>query len=143
MDNILSLWPDTATRETSKLLLGLFLRRLPLQMRSQLANFPTTSPAELATATDAIWSQSGSQVSAAEVTVAAAVALRPRSPSPRANAGGDRGRAARPRQTAGGSSAKQRPRSNTPASNGLCFYHTKFSAKAHKCRGSCLWTLGN
>ena len=47
MDNILSLWPDATTRETSKLLLGLFLRRLPLQMRSQLANFPATSPAEL------------------------------------------------------------------------------------------------
>ena len=72
MDNILSLWPDATTRETSKLLLGLFLRRLPLQMRSQLANFPATSPAELATAPDAIWSQSGGQVSAAEVTVAAA-----------------------------------------------------------------------
>ena len=57
MDNILSLWPDAATRETSKLLLGLFLRRLPLQMMSQLANFPATSPAELAA--DAIWSQSG------------------------------------------------------------------------------------
>ena len=53
-------------------------------MMSQLANFPATSPAELAA--DAIWSQSGSQVSAAEVTVAAAVASRPRSPSPRANA---------------------------------------------------------
>ena len=142
MDNILSLWPDATTRETSKLLLGLFLRRLPLQMRSQLANFPTTSPAELATAADAIWSQSGSQVSAAEVTVAA-IASRPRSPSPCANAGGDQGRAARPGETAGGSSAKWGLRSETPVSNGFCFYHAKFGAKAHKCRGSCLWTPGN
>ena len=83
MDNILSLWPDAATRETSKLLLGLFLRRLPLQMRSQLANFPATSPAELATAANAIWSQSGGQVSAAEVTgsrhcVATPLAVAPR-----------------------------------------------------------------
>ena len=69
MDNMFSLWPDAATRETSKLLLGLFLRRLLLQMRSQLANFPATSPAKLAA--DAIWSQSGGQGSAAEVTVAA------------------------------------------------------------------------
>ena len=130
MDNILSLWPDATTRETSKLLLGLFLRRLPLQMRSQLANFPTTSPAELATAADAIWSQSGSQVSAAEVTVAAAVASRPRLPSPRANAGGDRGQAAQPCETAGGSSVRWGPRSDTLASNGFCFYHAKFGAKA-------------
>ena len=79
MDNILSfLWPDTAIRETSKLLLRLFLRRLLLQMRSQLANFPATSPTELATAADAIWSQTGGQVSGAEVTVAAVVTSRPR-----------------------------------------------------------------
>ena len=31
MDNILSLWPDTTTKNKSKLFLGLFLRRLPLQ----------------------------------------------------------------------------------------------------------------
>ena len=134
---------DAATRETSKLLLGLFLCRLPLQMRSQLANFPATSPAELATAADAIWSQSGSQVSTAEVTVAAAVASRPRLLSPRANAGGDWGRAAWPRETVGGSSARRGPRSDTLASNCFCFYHAKFGAKAHKCRGSCLWTPGN
>ena len=72
-DNILSLWPDTATKDTSKLLLGFFLRRLLLPIRSQLANFPTTTPAQLATATNAIWTQSGGQVSAAEVTVAATV----------------------------------------------------------------------
>ena len=29
LDNILSLWPDTTTKNTSKLLLGLFLHRLP------------------------------------------------------------------------------------------------------------------
>ena len=51
IDNILSLWPNTF-----KLLLGLFLHRLPLQMRSQLAKFPANSPAQLAT--DAIWTQS-------------------------------------------------------------------------------------
>ena len=63
-----------ATKETLKLLLGLFLRRLLLQMRSQLANFPATSPTQLAATADAILTQSGGQVSAAEVTVVAAVA---------------------------------------------------------------------
>ena len=143
MDNILSLWPDTATKETSKLLLVLFLHRFPLQMRSQLANFPATSPAQLATAADAIWTQSGGQVSAAEVTVEAAVALRPCSPSTRANAGGNQGRAAQPREAAGGASAKRGLCSNTPASSGLCFFHVKWGAKAHQCRSGCLWTLGN
>ena len=36
MDNILSLWPDTATKQ----LLGLFMRRLPMQMRSQPTSLP-------------------------------------------------------------------------------------------------------
>ena len=39
MDNILSLWPNTTTKNSSKLLLGFFLCRLLLSMRSQLANF--------------------------------------------------------------------------------------------------------
>ena len=38
MDNILSLWLDTTTKLTSKLLLGMFLHRLLEQMRAQLAN---------------------------------------------------------------------------------------------------------
>ena len=71
MDNILSLWPNSTTKNMSKLLLGLFLHRLPLQMRSQLANHPAASPAELAFAIDTIWSQSGGQVSTAAVTVTA------------------------------------------------------------------------
>ena len=104
MDNILSLWPDIATKNSSKLLLGLFLHRLPLQMRSQLANFPANNPAELAAAAaaDAIWSQSGGQVSAAAVTVAAATSGRPRSPSPRPNASGNRGRNSTPAPKCGG-----------------------------------------
>ena len=57
MDNILSLWPDTTTKNTSKLLLSMFLRRLPLQMRSQLANFPATTPAKLAAAAYHSWAQ--------------------------------------------------------------------------------------
>ena len=40
MDNILSLWPDTATKNMSKQLLGLFMRRLPMQMRSQPTSLP-------------------------------------------------------------------------------------------------------
>ena len=54
MDNILSLWPDTTTKNTSKLLLGLFLGSLPLLLGAQLANFPATTPGQL-TATDATW----------------------------------------------------------------------------------------
>ena len=137
MDNILSLWPDTTTKDTSKLLLGLFLHRLPLQMRSQLANYSANSPVKLAATTDAIWSQSGSQVSAAAVTVAAVTSNHPRLPSPQAGAGGKRGCQA------------QAPKSgvvacnHAPATNGLCFYHNDFRALAQKCEHCYHWTLGN
>ena len=66
---------NTTTKNTSKLLLGLFLRRLPLQMRSQLANHPANYPAKLAD--DAILSQSEGQVSAAAVMVAGAILNQP------------------------------------------------------------------
>ena len=136
MDNILSLWPDTSTRNSSKLLLGLFLRRLPLQMRSQLANFPPTTPAELAAY--AIWSQSGGQVSAAAVTVVAATSSRPRSPSPRPNVNGGRGRNSTPApKRGGGASRKQRWKDPVP---GLCWYHCNFRARATKCEHGCQYT---
>ena len=54
MDHILSLWPDTTTKMTLKLLLGMFLRRLPEQMWAQLANYQATSPGDLAAAAEAI-----------------------------------------------------------------------------------------
>ena len=141
MDNILSLWPDITTKESSKLLLGLFLRRLPLQMRSQLANFPATNPAQLAAAADAIWSQSGGQVSAAAVTVAAATSGRPRSPSPRPNASGSRGRnqTPAPKRSGGGSGGRPQKKWKDPVP-GLCFYHCNFGARATKCEHGCQWS---
>ena len=100
MDNILSLWPDITTKMTSKLLLGMFLRRLPEQMRAQLANYQAISLGDLVAAADAIWAQYGGKfpaAAAAEATVAAATAAtghRGRSPSPGChnNKGGPRGR---------------------------------------------------
>ena len=122
MDNILSLWPDTSTKNSLKLLLGLFLRRLPLQMRSQLANFLATTPAQFAAATDAIWSQSGSQVSAAAVTVVAATSGQ-LSPCP--NEGGNRIRHSTlaPKKGGGSGASKKRWKDLVP---GLCFYHVNF-----------------
>ena len=134
MDNILSLWPDTTTKDTSKLLHGLFLHRLPLQMRSQLANYSANSPAKLAATTDAIWSQSGSQVSAAAVTVAAVTSGCPCSPSPHSSAGGSRGCQAQAPKSSSGAGKKKWPCNHTPATNSLCFYHTNFGALAQKCR---------
>ena len=112
-------------------------------MGSQLVNFPARTPAQLSTADDTILSKSGGQVSAIEVTVAAAIASQPHSLSPHANAGGNHGWAAQPREVAGRASGNWGLCSNTPVSRGLCFYHAKWGAKAHQCKSSCLWTPGN
>ena len=141
MDNILSLWPDTTTKNTSKLLLGLFLGSLPLLLGAQLANFPATTPGQL-TATDAIWAQSGGQVSAAEVVVAAAVPGLHCSLSPHHNAGGNRGRAAQPSLVAGGSTKKRRLHNHIPVANRHRFYHARWGSKARQC-DRCTWTPGN
>ena len=141
MDNILSLWPDTTTKNTSKLLLGLFLGSLPLLLGAQLANFPATTPGQL-TATDAIWAQSGGQLSAAEVVVAAAVPGLHRSLSPHHNVGGNRGRAAQPSLVAGGSTKKRWLHNHIPVANRHRFYHASWGSKARKC-DRCTWTPGN
>ena len=93
-------------------------------------------------ATDAIWAQSGGQVSAAEVVVAAAVPGLHRSLSPHHNAGGNRGRAAQPSLVAGGSTKKRRLHNHIPVANRHRFYHAKWGSKARQC-DRCTWTPGN
>ena len=147
MDNIMSLWPDTATKMTSKLLLGMFLRRLPEQMRAQLANYQATSPGDLAAAADAIWAQYGGKfpaAAAAEVTVAAATAAgqRGRSPSPgrHNNKGGNRGRSRHRRDggkggnggNGGNGGRPQTPGGQQPWRQSWCWIHNKFGAAAYQ-----------
>ena len=143
MDNILSLWPDTSTKMTSKLLLGMFLRRLPEQMRTQLANYNASSPGDLAAAADAIWAQYGSKFpAAAEVMVAAATAVsqRGRSPSPRHvnNKGSNRG-PSRHRQDGGNGGRNQTPGGQQPRRPSWCFIHNKYGATAFNCRQPCTY----
>ena len=107
MDNILSMWPNTTTKNSSKLLLSLFLRRLLLQMRSQLANYPANSTAELTTAANTIWPQSGSQVSAEAVTVAAVTSGCPHSLSPCSGAVRSQGLQAQAPKSGGGAGEKK------------------------------------
>ena len=147
MDNIMSLWPDTATKMTSKLLLGMFLRRLPEQMRAQLANYQATSPGDLAAAADAIWAQYGGKfpAAAAEVTVAAATAAgqRGRSPSPGRpnNKGGNRGRSRHRRDggKGGNGGRPQTPGGQQPRRQSWCYIHNKYGAAAYNCQQPCTY----
>ena len=124
---------------TSKLLLGMFLRRLPEQMRAQLANYNATSPGDLSAAADAIWAQYGGKFTAAEVTVAAATAdgQRGRSLSPRHvhNKGSNRGRSHH-RQDGGNCGRNQTPSGRQPS---WCFIHNKYGAAAINCHQPCTY----
>ena len=143
MDNILSLWPDVTTKMTSMLLRGMFLRRLPEQMRAQLANYQAISPGDLAAAADAIWAQYGGKfpaAAAAEATVAAATTAghRDRSNSPGRNnfKGGNRGRSShRHNGGRGGQGGRhQTPGNKKPPQNpSWCWKHNKFGAACYNC----------
>ena len=144
MDNILSLWPDVTTKLTSKLLLVMFLRRLPEQMHAQLANYPARDPYQLAAAADAIWAQYGSKFPsiAAELTVAAATGSNSHqghSPLPRRN---NANRSGRSKSRGGGKSCGGR--AQTPGwrdswREEWCWYHNNWASKAQKCENPCTY----
>ena len=149
MDNILSLWPNTSTKMTSKLLLGMFLHRLLEQMCAQLANYNTTSPRDLAAAADAIWAQYSGKfpsANAAEVTVATATAdgHRGLSPSTRhfnSKGGGNRGCTKSVHDSGKGGKGSKGGRAQTQGrkqqKEEWCFYNNKWEAQAKNCRQPC------
>ena len=150
MDNILSLWPDLETKQTSKLLLGMFLRRLPEQMRSLLANSTADSPDALAREADAIWTNAGGRFAAAAVTIAAALPNNHRSPSPRRQ---EQRRPQQPQQSRGrdsdrrdggnGRSGRSQSRRRQSRAN-WCFSHNQFGEKARTCeQRHCNWPAEN
>ena len=98
---------------------ALFLQRLPTDMRDHLVAANLETPREMAVLADRMW-DSRSDKSA---TVAAV-----RGASPARQGGQDR-RTRSPRR-----------RAATPGADGLCFYHSRFGANAHKCSPPCTWT---
>ena len=122
----------------------MFLRRLPEQMRAQLANHSARDPNQLAAAADAIWAQYGGKFpsTSAELTVAAAtgsISCQGHSPLPRRNNNnpGD--------NKSHGSSGKSRGgRAQTPGwrdnwREEWCWYHKNWASKGQKCENPCTY----
>jgi hypothetical protein len=106
--------------------MGLFMDRLPVEMRAQLSLQDYESPRHLAAAADLIWDARGpnSGIPLAVNAVARETRSRSRSPAGRNNGGRRRGRGA------------------TPGPGGertLCFFHRRFAEKAHRCEPPCTW----
>ncbi len=138
MNEMLALLP-TGARADDTLFLALFLLRLPVSMRDHLAAADHKTAADMAKHADVLWdSRAGeSTVSAVSTAPIDAVGRSPvrndrrRSPERRRSPDrcqGQRGRSRR-RPTPGPSDS----------SRSLCYYHSKFGTKAHRCKAPCTW----
>jgi hypothetical protein len=123
MDAMLALLPPE--EQPGTLFLAHFLRRLPQDMRDQLAALDLDSPAEMAARADKIFDSRAANPS----TVAAVNRGRTRADSPDHR----RGRTAGRRPTPG--------RDQSPDGNpDWCYYHRRFGSRASKCRPGCTYS---
>jgi hypothetical protein len=118
MDKMLALL--SAGTKPDEVFMGLYMDRLPVDMRAQLSLQDYESPRHLAAAADLIWDARGPTAGIPPAVNAVGRESRNRSRSPSGRGGG----------------GKQRRRGATPGPGGekmLCFYHRRFAEKAHRC----------
>jgi hypothetical protein len=124
MDKMLALL--SAGTKPGEVFMGLFMDRLPVEMRAQLSLQDYESPRQLAAAADLIWDARGPTSVVPPAVNAVARDGRSRSKSP---VGRNAGR-------------RRRGRGATPGPGGestLCFFHRRFAEKAHRCEPPCTW----
>jgi hypothetical protein len=118
MDSMLAVLPPG--EQAGVVFLAMFLRRLPTDLRDHLAGKDFDTPQQMAEHADVLWdARAGAAGSVSHVA-------RSREQSP-----------ARGRRRSPGRSP--RGRQQTPGPGGLCFYHHRFKARAHKCVPPCTW----
>jgi hypothetical protein len=121
MDKMLALL--SAGTKPDEVFMGLFMDRLPVEMRAQLSLQDYESPRHLAAAADLIWDARGPTAAVPPAVNAVMRDGRNRSRSPSGKGGRGGGR---------------RNRASTPGP-GLCFFHRRFAEKAHRCEPPCTW----
>jgi hypothetical protein len=129
MDQMLALLPSGEV--PGRIFLALFLRRLPADMRDQLAAQDITEPGLLASAANRIFDarpQPGFGVSA--------VQQGRRSPSPAR----DQRRRSPSRQGRRPATPAAANRAADDGEDGLCYFHSTFGRRAHRCRPPCSWS---
>jgi hypothetical protein len=122
MDKMLALL--SSGTKPDEVFLGLFMDRLPVEMRAQLSLQDYDSPRHLAAAADLIWDARGPTAYVPPAVNAVNRESRSRSPAGK-----------------GGFNTRRKKRSATPGPGDttLCFYHRRFAEKAHKCEPPCTW----
>jgi hypothetical protein len=124
MDKMLALL--SAGTKPDEVFMGLYMDRLPVEMRAQLSLQDYESPRHLAAAADLIWDARGPMAGIPPAVNAVGRESLNRSRSPASRGGG----------------GKQKRRGATPGPGGekmLCFYHRRFGDKAHRCEPPCTW----
>ena len=127
LDDMLALLPPK--EQPGDLFLGMFLRRLPADMRDQLGSQEFASPEAMAALADRIWDSRGPSEHTAAVMPASSSGQSRRSGNHRQNRS--------PRRSQ--SPVNATGRSATPGPDRLCFYHGRFGVKALKCEPPCSW----
>lgn len=117
LDGMLALLP--VGEPPGLLFQGLFLRRLPAELRDHLAakDFPTIR--DMAAVADKLWDARREGVASGINAVGRQAAQH-----------GGKGRRRSPSQT---------PRDFSPGADGYCWYHASYAAKAKKCKPPCSW----
>jgi hypothetical protein len=127
LDNMLSLLPPG--EQPGVLFMVHCLRKLPGDIRDHLCSRPFNDPREMAVFADQLWDGRGGLSGNVLAHVSSGGGGGSRSP------GRGRRRSKSPGR-AGGSRRKQTP---GPGTDGLCYYHSNFADRAHRCRPPCTW----
>ena len=122
MDAMLALLPDDEV--PGSLFLGLFLERLPVEMRDLLVSNEFKNPSEMALHADKLWDAHRTQTSDPLLAAAATSPSRARTC--------DRG----------STSPSHRTQNPGPATPGECYFLKRFGSAANNCRPPCNF-LGN
>ena len=117
MDAMLALLPEDEA--PGSLFLGLFLERLPVEMRNHLVSKEFKNPSEMVLHADNLWNAHRAQASDSFLTAAATSPAR-----------------ARTHDQSDGSPARRSQTSGT-AANGECYFHKRFGVSANNCRPPC------
>jgi len=131
MNEMLALLPAGA-RADDTLFLALFLLRLPVSMRDHLAAADHKTAADMAKHADVLWDSRAGDTAVAAVAPIDAVS---RSPSR-----GDRRRSPDRRQNQRGRSCRRPTPGPSDSGKSLCYYHSRFGQKAHRCEAPCTWS---
>ena len=117
MDAMLALLPDDEV--PGSLFLGLFLERLPVEMRDHLVANEFKTPSEMALHADKLWDARRTQTSDPLLAAAATSPSRART------------------RDRGSTSPSRRTQTLGPATPGECYFHKRFGSTANNCRPPC------